>query len=110
VAQRHVQRGRPDRGGAAGAPGPSAAQAAGEPGAADPEAGETELAALASLAKAVCSETYRHGADAAIQVFGGIALTWEHSVQLYFKRARSSEVLLGAPAYHRDLLARHLSL
>ena len=80
---------------------------AGEPGAAGPEA---ELAAVASLAKAFCSEVYRHAADAAIQVFGGIALTWEHPVQLYFKRARSSEVLLGAPAYHRELLARYLAL
>ncbi len=83
-----------------------------EPGAPGPagESAEAELAAVASLAKAVCSETYRHAADAAIQVFGGIALTWEHPVQLYFKRARSSEILLGTPAYHRGLLARHLAL
>jgi alkylation response protein AidB-like acyl-CoA dehydrogenase len=81
-----------------------------EPGEADEEAGEAELAAVASLAKAFCSEVYRHAADTAIQVFGGIALTWEHPVQLYFKRARSSEILLGAPAYHRELLARHLTL
>jgi alkylation response protein AidB-like acyl-CoA dehydrogenase len=74
------------------------------------QSGEDELAAVASLAKAVCSETYRHAADAAIQVFGGIALTWEHPAQLYFKRARSSEILLGAPAYHREILARHLAL
>jgi alkylation response protein AidB-like acyl-CoA dehydrogenase len=74
------------------------------------QSGEDELAAVASLAKAVCSETYRHATDAAIQVFGGMALTWEHPVQLYFKRARSSEILLGAPAYHRELLARHLAL
>jgi alkylation response protein AidB-like acyl-CoA dehydrogenase len=59
---------------------------------------EAELAAVASLAKAFCSEAYRHAADTAIQVFGGTGLTWEHPVQLYFKRARSSEVLLGAPA------------
>ena len=65
---------------------------------------------MASLAKAFCSEAYRHAADAALQVFGGIALTWEHPVQLYFKRARSSEVFLGAPAFHRELLARHLAL
>jgi alkylation response protein AidB-like acyl-CoA dehydrogenase len=83
---------------------------AGEHGAADPGAGEAELAVVASLAKAFCSETYRHAADAAIQVFGGIALIWEHPIQLYFKRARSSEILLGAPAHHRDLLARHLAL
>ena len=87
----------------------AAAQPARESGPAGAEA-ESELAAVASLAKAFCSEAYRHAADAAIQVFGGIALTWEHPVQLYFKRARSSEVFLGAPAYHRELLARHLSL
>ena len=91
------------------AAGPSSGTA-GADGAADPEAREAELAVVASLAKAFCSEAYRHAADAAIQVFGGIALTWEHPVQLYFKRARSSEVLLGAPAYHRELLARHLAL
>lgn len=62
------------------------------------------------VCEAIWSETYRRAADAAIQVFGGIALTWEHPVQLYFKRARSSEILLGAPAYHREVLARHLGL
>jgi alkylation response protein AidB-like acyl-CoA dehydrogenase len=72
--------------------------------------GEAELAAAASLAKAFCSTAYRNAADAAVQVFGGIALTWEHPVQLYFKRARSSEVFLGAPAWHRERLARHLAL
>jgi len=75
-----------------------------------PHPDEAELAAVASLAKAVCSAAYRHAADAAIQVFGGIALTWEHPVQLYFKRARSTEVFLGNPAYHGELLARHLAL
>ncbi len=87
----------------------AAAQPAPESGPADAGA-EAELAAVSSLAKAFCSEAYRHAADTAIQVFGGIALTWEHPVQLYFKRARSSEILLGAPAYHRELLARHLAL
>jgi alkylation response protein AidB-like acyl-CoA dehydrogenase len=87
----------------------AAAQPARPSGPAGAEA-ESELAAVASLAQAFCSQAYRHAADAAIQVFGGMALTWEHPVQLYFKRARSAEVLLGAPAYHRELLARHLSL
>jgi alkylation response protein AidB-like acyl-CoA dehydrogenase len=63
------------------------------------QSGVEALAVVAGLAKAVCSETYRHAADAPIQVFGGIALTWGHPIQLYFNRARSSEILLGAPAY-----------
>jgi alkylation response protein AidB-like acyl-CoA dehydrogenase len=41
-----------------------------------------------------------------IQIHGGIGFTWEHPAHLYFKRARSSRVLLGGPDYHRDLIAR----
>ena len=28
---------------------------------------------------------------------GGIAITWEHDIQLYFKRAHGSAQLLGPP-------------
>lgn len=69
-----------------------------------------ELPAVASLAKAFCSETYRRTANEAIQIFGGIALTWEHPLHLYFKRARSSQLLLGSAAAHRARLAAHLGL
>lgn len=69
-----------------------------------------ELAAVASLAKAYCSEAYRRTANEAIQVFGGMGLTWQHPIHLYFKRARSSQLLLGTAAAHRRRLAAHLSL
>ena len=36
-----------------------------------------------------------------IQLHGGIAITWEHDMHLYFKRAHGSAQLLGAP---RELL------
>ncbi|MEE4599434.1 acyl-CoA dehydrogenase family protein [Streptomyces sp. DSM 41524] len=64
-----------------------------------------DVPVLASLAKAVCSESFVRCAAETIQIHGGIGFTWEHPAQLYFKRARSSEVLLGTPAYHRKLLA-----
>lgn len=42
-----------------------------------------------------------------IQVHGGIGYTWEHPAHLYFRRAKSSELLFGGPAvYHERLLAR----
>ena len=41
-----------------------------------------------------------------IQIHGGIGFTWEHPAHLYFKRAKSSELLFGDPAYHRELLAQ----
>jgi alkylation response protein AidB-like acyl-CoA dehydrogenase len=65
-----------------------------------------ELPVVASLAKAYCSEAYFFAAAENIQVHGGIGFTWEHDAHLYFKRAKASELLLGDPAYHRELLAQ----
>ena len=67
--------------------------------------GTAEAPVLASLAKAVCSESFVRCATENIQIHGGIGFTWEHPAHLYFKRARASEVLLGSPRYHRRLLA-----
>ena len=54
-----------------------------------------ELPSVASLAKAYCSEAYFHAAAENIQIHGGIGFTWEHPAHLYFKRAKSSELLLS---------------
>ena len=69
-----------------------------------------ELPSVASLAKAYCSEAYFHSAAENIQIHGGIGFTWEHPAHLYFKRAKSSELLFGDPTYHRELLAQRIGL
>jgi alkylation response protein AidB-like acyl-CoA dehydrogenase len=69
-----------------------------------------ELPSVASLAKAYCSEAYFHCAAENIQIHGGIGFTWEHPAHLYFKRAKSSELLFGDPSYHRELLAQRIGL
>jgi alkylation response protein AidB-like acyl-CoA dehydrogenase len=69
-----------------------------------------ELPVVASLAKAYCSDAYFHAAAENIQIHGGIGFTWEHPAHLYFKRAKSSELLLGDPTYHRELLAQRIGL
>jgi alkylation response protein AidB-like acyl-CoA dehydrogenase len=71
---------------------------------------EGDLPVAASLAKAYCSEAYFHGAAENIQIHGGIGFTWEHDAHLYFKRAKSSELLLGDATYHRELLADRIGL
>ncbi|MBA2945724.1 acyl-CoA dehydrogenase family protein [Streptomyces himalayensis] len=71
---------------------------------------ESEIAVSAALAQAFCSEAYVLVAGDNIQVHGGIGFTWEHPAHLYFKRAKSSEVLLGTPSYHRELLAARLGI
>ena len=69
-----------------------------------------ELPSVASLAKAYCSEAYFHAAAENIQIHGGIGFTWEHPAHLYFKRAKSSELLFGDPSYHRELLAQRIGI
>jgi alkylation response protein AidB-like acyl-CoA dehydrogenase len=53
-----------------------------------------------SAAKAYCSEAFQTIAAEAIQLHGGIAITWEHDAHLYFKRAHGSAALFGAPREH----------
>ncbi len=72
--------------------------------------GDDDLPAVASLAKAVASDAYRYAAAESIQIHGGIGFTWEHDAHLYFKRAKGSEVFLGDPSYHRELLAQRLGV
>ena len=71
---------------------------------------DEELATVAPLAKAFSSEAYFFAASENIQVHGGIGFTWEHDAHLYFKRAKSSELLFGDPTYHRELLATRLGI
>jgi len=69
-----------------------------------------ELAITAPLAKAYCSEAYFFAASENIQIHGGIGFTWEHDAHLYFKRAKTSELMFGEPTYQRRLLADRLGL
>jgi alkylation response protein AidB-like acyl-CoA dehydrogenase len=64
----------------------------------------------ASLAKALSSDAYSHVAAANIQIHGGIGFTWEHSAHLFFRRAKSSELLLGDASHHLGLVAGHIGL
>lgn len=73
---------------------------AGVDGAADP-------AVAAALAHVVCSEAFMFVAAENIQVHGGIGFTWEHPAHLFFRRAKSSQLLTGGPAvYYERLLTR----
>lgn len=54
----------------------------------------------AALARVAASETFSRVAAEGIQLHGGIAITWEHDMHLYFKRAHSTAQLLGPPREH----------
>ena len=53
----------------------------------------------ATLARLAASEAFCTVAGEAIQLHGGIAITWEHDMHLYFKRAHSSAQLFGSPRH-----------
>jgi alkylation response protein AidB-like acyl-CoA dehydrogenase len=67
---------------------------------------DPELPLAASIAKAFCGDAFTRVASNGIHVHGGIGFTWEHDMHLYFKRAKTNEVFLGDPTYHRDLVAK----
>jgi alkylation response protein AidB-like acyl-CoA dehydrogenase len=70
--------------------------------------GARELRTVTSIAKADVSEAFVHVAEENLQIHGGLGFTWEQHAHLFLKRARSSLVLFGDPAYHRGLTAAEL--
>ncbi|OBG28497.1 acyl-CoA dehydrogenase family protein [Mycobacterium sp. 852002-51057_SCH5723018] len=57
----------------------------------------------AATARLAATEALGRVAAEGIQLHGGIAITWEHDMHLYFKRAHGSAHLLASP---RELLRR----
>jgi alkylation response protein AidB-like acyl-CoA dehydrogenase len=65
-----------------------------------------DLPALASLAKALASETARRITGQMIQLHGGIGMTHEHDAGLYVKRALVAGHTYGNAAFHRERWGR----
>ena len=60
----------------------------------------------ASLAKAAAGDAQRIAAQHGIQLFGGLGYTWENDLQLYVRRAKVGEMLLGSTHEHRVAISR----
>lgn len=69
-----------------------------------------EVPTAAALAAAYCSDTFVTAAHQMIQFHGGMGFTWELPAHLYYKRARSSQLLLGEAETHRARLAELIGL
>jgi alkylation response protein AidB-like acyl-CoA dehydrogenase len=65
-----------------------------------------DVALMASAVKARCSDVAGHVTREALQMHGGIAMTDEEEIGLFFKRAKAAELTLGDGIYHRDRYAR----
>lgn len=62
----------------------------------------------ASLAQAVATESAIGVVSNAVQLHGGIGVTWECDLHLYLRRAKALEVTYGSPAQHRARIADSL--
>ncbi|MFS3129587.1 acyl-CoA dehydrogenase family protein [Nocardioides sp. Bht2] len=63
-----------------------------------------DVAVLTASAASACGDAFMHVAGEAVQLHGGIAITWEHDVSWIFKRAQALNQLFGLPHQHRALL------
>ncbi|MBE0479697.1 MAG: acyl-CoA/acyl-ACP dehydrogenase [Dehalococcoidia bacterium] len=63
-----------------------------------------------SIAKAWTGEAYRKACAEAIQVHGGVGITRDYDIQLYYRRAKSAELAYGDADYHLEMVARTMEL
>ena len=63
-------------------------------------------ALAASMAKAAAGDAQRIAAQHGIQLFGGLGYTWENDLQLFVRRAKAGEMLLGSAREHRITVSR----
>jgi len=71
---------------------------------------DPDAAVAVSVAQSYCSDVAVHAAEEAIQLHGGIGMTWEHPAHLYLKRAKTDQIALGTPGAHRAILAKLVDL
>ncbi|WP_197320018.1 acyl-CoA dehydrogenase family protein [Saccharomonospora sp. NB11] len=71
---------------------------------------DSDVEVAVAVAQSACSTTAVHAAEEAIQLHGGIGMTWEHPAHLYLKRAKADELALGTPGRHRARLAEVVDL
>ncbi|MDN5855507.1 MAG: acyl-CoA dehydrogenase, partial [Actinomycetia bacterium] len=64
----------------------------------------------AAAAKAQVCAAASAAADAALTLHGAIGYTWEHDLQIFYKRAKLDAELFGSPAAWNDRLADRLAL
>lgn len=64
----------------------------------------------AAIAKSEASDTYFGVAGDAIQMHGGVGVTWEYDMHFHFKRARAGRSMLGSPQAWRKSLAKQIGL
>jgi alkylation response protein AidB-like acyl-CoA dehydrogenase len=63
-----------------------------------------------SAAKAWVSQACRRVMALGHQIHGGIGVTLDHDMQLYYRRAKAAELAFGDADFHKELVAQELGL
>ncbi|MEV0431708.1 acyl-CoA dehydrogenase family protein [Nocardia sp. NPDC050413] len=66
---------------------------------------DADAPVAASVAQAFCSDLAVHAGEEAVQLHGGMGMTWEHPAHLYLKRAKADQLAFGTAGAHRVRLA-----
>ena len=67
--------------------------------------GDADQHVAQAVAQAFCGDAAVRAAEEALQLHGGIGMTWEHTVHTRLKRTKSDQLALGTPDRHRADLA-----
>jgi alkylation response protein AidB-like acyl-CoA dehydrogenase len=73
-------------------------------------AGDPDAPVATAVAQAFCGDLAVTAAEEAVQLHGGIGMTWEHPAHLYLKRAKADQIALGTPGAYRARLAGLIDL
>ncbi|MPY52517.1 acyl-CoA dehydrogenase family protein [Streptomyces acidicola] len=72
--------------------------------------GSDDTDVAVAVAQAYAAPVAVHAAEEALQLHGGIGMTWEHPVHLYLKRAKADALAYGTAGGHRAALADLIDL
>ncbi|MEU0597198.1 acyl-CoA dehydrogenase family protein [Streptomyces sp. NPDC006393] len=78
--------------------------------AADALARDEDTDVAVAVAQACAAPVAVHAAEEALQLHGGIGMTWEHPVHLFLKRAKADSIAYGTAGAHREALAHLVDL
>ncbi|MER5940043.1 acyl-CoA dehydrogenase family protein [Streptomyces sp. NPDC001928] len=79
-------------------------------GAADALATGEDVEVAVAVAQAYAAQVAVHAAEEAVQLHGGLGMTWEHPAHLYLKRAKADSIAYGTAGAHREALAELVDL
>ncbi|MDQ3405356.1 MAG: acyl-CoA/acyl-ACP dehydrogenase [Actinomycetota bacterium] len=72
--------------------------------------GDADAPIAVAVAQSLASAVAVHTAEEAVQLHGGVGMTWEHPLHLFLKRAKANEIALGTPGRWRMALAPLIDL